>query len=458
MNVPWSECAWRRALIYGLGRSGVSAAQLLLANGVEVLGYDRRPAADLELTELNRAGGFETLSGDEPRELPPGIDGIVVSPGVPTQTPLLEAARGQRIPVVAEVELAFPFLNGPLLGITGSNGKSTTTALTGALLADAGYQVEVCGNIGRPLCSCLEGPPGRIFVAELSSFQLESVDRMRPHVAALLNFSADHLDRHGDEAAYLAAKTNIFRRQDEIDFAVLNADDPNVREIGVRARRRYFSRLGQVADGCYLEGEQVVEVGPDQESTTLFKGRDLSLTGTHNLENAMAAALLARCVGAASDTFPETLAEFRGLPHRSQRVDRVRGVLWIDDSKSTNVGATVKSVEGFPDGSIHLILGGRNKGADLSVLREPVGRKARRVYLIGEASDAMHDALNGTAPLEPCETMQRAVTAAAANARDGETVLLAPACASFDQYSGYEERGDHFQRLVNALGTGEVDG
>lgn len=454
LQVPWSREAWSRVLVYGLGLSGRAASRFLLARGVSVLGYDDRAPEELELEGLASDERFELLprGGELPR-----VEGVVVSPGVPVDRPLPAAARERGLPVIAEVELAFPFLDGPLVGITGSNGKSTTTAWTGEILRRAGRPVEVCGNIGRPLADCVEGPPGRTFVTELSSFQLEAVDTLRPRAAVLLNLSPDHLDRHAGWERYVAAKTALFARQGEGDVAVLNADDPEVAAVGERLegpRRRWFSTRARVEDGCCLaaDGERVVERAPGADEVDLFRGQDLPLPGVHNLENAMASTLLALACGVGRDELTIGLRSFSGLPHRTQKVAERGGVAWFDDSKGTNVGATARSLEGFADGSVHLILGGRNKGADPAVLAPIVARKARRLYLIGEAAEEFERALGSSAPFERCGTMERAVEEAAAAASPGESVLLSPACASFDQYTGFSARGDHFQRLVAALG------
>jgi UDP-N-acetylmuramoylalanine--D-glutamate ligase len=451
MKVPWSNRPWKKALVYGLGSSGRSAVRLLGEKGVEVVALDRRRRDELDLEDLPVTDGLQLVLGSEPEELPRGVDGVVVSPGVPLDRPLLAAARAGGVPIIGEVELGSIFLNGPLLAITGSNGKSTTTALTGALLESAGFSAEVCGNIGVPLSSRVDGPEGRVFVVELSSFQLESVATLHPKVAALLNISSDHLDRHGDFYRYLAAKIAIFKQQTDADVAVLNADDPTVRELGVAARRRFFSRLRAPDDGCYLDGETVVEVEPDGGRTELFECRDVALVGAHNLENAMAAALMARSVGADAGRFGTALATFRGLPHRMERVAEVDGIVWFDDSKGTNVGATLKSLSGLEDESVHLILGGRSKGTDFSPLASEVVRKAQRVYLIGEAAGEIAAVLPSDVAVEQCGELESAVAAAAIHARSGDLVLLSPACASFDQYSSYEERGEHFKQLVREV-------
>jgi UDP-N-acetylmuramoylalanine--D-glutamate ligase len=380
---------------------------------------------------------------------------VVVSPGVPLNRPLLAAARRRGVPVIAEVELAFPFLNGPVVAITGSNGKSTTTALTGAMLREAGFTVEVCGNIGEPLADKVAGPPGRVFVVELSSFQIEGIATFKPQAAALLNLSQDHLDRYPSMAEYGAAKKRLFQGMDADGVAVLNADDPGTVEVMTRAKRRFFSRLDPVADGCWTNGDgRVIEAPGDAE---LFHASEVPLAGVQNLENAMAAALLARAMGAEPAALRAALASFTGLPHRLQRVGERGGVTFYDDSKGTNPGATLKAIEGFADGTVHLILGGRNKDADLAALTPMVRRKARRAYLIGEAARDFERALGGAVSYEMSETLDRAVRSAAGQAQAGEAVVLSPACASFDQFRNFTHRGQVFQELVRGI-VGGPDG
>jgi UDP-N-acetylmuramoylalanine--D-glutamate ligase len=451
MSLLWGDREWRRVVVYGLGLSGRAATALLRRHGVEVLAFDARSELP-KLEELDADPGVELRLGSDPTELPMAVDGVVMSPGVPPNRALPEEARRRGIPVIGEVELGFSLLEGTVIAVTGSNGKSTTTALVGALLVASGFAVEVCGNIGEPLCDRVEGPPGRIFVVELSSFQLEGIVDFRARAAALLNLSPDHLDRHPEMSLYLAAKRRIFECQQVSDIAILNADDHRLAEVNTVSRRRTFSRLGRVEDGCWLEGDKVLEVSPSKAPAELFAVSDLSLVGPHNLENAMAACLLARAAGAGREQFAGALQEFHGLPHRMERVADHRGVLWLDDSKGTNLDATARSLEGCPDGGVHLILGGRSKGADPAELVGLIARKARRVYLVGESAAEFAAALNDAAPWETAGTLDRAVDSAAARARPGEVVLLSPACSSFDQYQNFSERGDHFQTLVHALG------
>jgi UDP-N-acetylmuramoylalanine--D-glutamate ligase len=453
MRVPWSDSEWRRVLVYGLGVSGCAAAGFLSRRGVAVLAVDDRDPAQLDLDEWSGEPGVEVAWAAELERLPQDVDGVVVSPGVPGDRPLLEAARSRSLAVIGEVELAFPYIRGAVVAITGSNGKSTTSALTGGMLEAAGKHAIVCGNFGRPLVDCVDDD-GDVFVTELSSFQLESVDTFRPRAAALLNLSPDHLDRHGTLAAYATAKAAIFTNQQASDVAVLNADDPWVVEAATGAggaRRRFFSRNGVVTDGCYLEDGIVVEVAPGEGKRALFSSSDVPVPGTHNLENAMASALLARALGARAEQLAAGLSGFRGLPHRVEKVLDRGGVVWYDDSKGTNIGATLKSLEGFADGSVHLILGGRGKGGDLAALEDVVRRKVRRLYLIGESALDFERAFGAFVEADLSESLDRAVAAAAGRAASGEVVLLSPACASFDQYDNYERRGEHFQQLVHGM-------
>ncbi len=442
-----------RVFVLGLGLSGVAATRLLRRRGIEVIASDRRAEGALALGELAQDPGVELRLSDRSGELPEGLDALVLSPGVGLDHPLVRQASSRGIPVAAEVELAYSYLEGPVVGITGSNGKSTTTAMTGALLAGAGFAVEVCGNIGRPLAAVVDGPPERVFVVELSSFQLETIVHFRPRAAALLNISPDHLDRHGDLAGYLGAKQRIFLNQLPDDVAVLNSDEPEVASSRTAARKRFFSSTsaGPSGPGCRLAGDQVIEVGESGNAELLFERGDLTLPGLHNLENAMAAALLARAVGAPAAAIAPALARFRGLPHRVERVAEAAGVVFVDDSKGTNVAATARSLEGFADGSVHVILGGRNKGADFRFLRDVVARKARCVYLIGESAAELERALAGVVACERAETLATAVSSAFAEARSGETVLLSPACASFDQFRDYIDRGRQFAALARSL-------
>lgn len=445
--MDWRTQKWRRIAVYGLGRSGQAAVALLRAHGISVLAFDENTEAKASLADLLRDPGVEFRSGDTLNRWPKDIDALVVSPGVPPHKALLTLARDGGLPVFSEVDLAIPLLGGPMLAITGSNGKSTTTALTGHLLEAAGFVVETCGNLGRPLCEVVEGPADRIFVVELSSFQLETSHQVNPRAAAWLNFAPDHLDWHGGVESYARAKEKIFRLQGPTQIAVLNADDPRTQEVKTLARRRLFSRSAMVGDGCHLQGEDVIEVSP-QGVRPLFSLADLPLQGSHNHENAMAAFLLALSLADQREAFRKGLRSFQGLAHRLSQVGDIDGISFWNDSKATNVAATLASLQGFPDHSVHLILGGRGKGEDFSQLSSHALAKTRQVYLVGEATADLDKALDPAIARRRCGDLESAVRAARESALKGEVVLLSPACASYDQYPSFTARGRHFEALV----------
>ena len=452
MKVPWSSDEWQRVVVYGMGRSGLAAAHFLRSRDVEVVAVDGRD--DVDLGELGADAGVTARFGTEPTAPDVGVDGVVLSPGVASSRPFVAAAHRAGIPVIGEVELAFPFLEGPVIGVTGSNGKSTTASLVAEMLRCAELPGVLCGNIGEPLTSKIDGAGGRIFVVELSSFQLETVKTFRARAAALVNVSPDHLDRYAGLDSYAAAKERIFERQTSDDTAVLNADDELSTRAATRveeARVRYFSRRSRVADGCWTDGNAVVESEPGTSAEEVFRIDEIRLEGTVNLENAMAATLLARALGADREHVRRGVAGFDGLAHRLVRIADLDGVCFYDDSKGTNVGATRQSLAGFADSSVHLILGGTSKGADFAPLVETVETKARCAYLIGEAAAEIAAALAGRVAIDRSDTLERAVCRAAEAARAGEAVVLSPACASFDQFANFEERGDRFQELVSEL-------
>jgi UDP-N-acetylmuramoylalanine--D-glutamate ligase len=459
MKVPWSENEWRRVAVYGMGKSGLAATRLLRARDVAVVAIDGR--RDVAMRDLEGDPMIELRLGDESSSLPAALDGMVLSPGVPASSPLVREAQRRSVPVIAEVELAYPFLDGTVVAVTGSNGKSTTATLTAAMLEESGVPAVLCGNIGEPLAAQVDGPPGRVFVVELSSFQLETVRTFRASAAALLNVTPDHLDRYPDFAAYAAAKARIFERQDASSIAILNADDPETAAIGAsveRARRRWFSLRRPVEDGCYAEGGAVVEIEAGGEARELFATNEMAMVGSHNIENAMASSLLALAAGGDRASLRRVVGRFDGLPHRTRRIRERNGVAWYDDSKGTNVGATLKSLEGFPDRSVHLILGGVGKGQDFAPLRDAVARKAKAIYLIGAAAAEIERALAGAATARRSATLERAIAEADMAATRGDVVLLSPACASFDQFTDFTHRGRRFQELVAALDDEGRDG
>jgi len=440
-----SESDRPRALVVGLGTSGVAASALLARRGYRVTANDRRNEAELAASLSRLPEGVVAALGGHPARLLDDVDLVVASPGVPWALPLLVEARRRRIETIAEVELAARVVTGvPIVGVTGSNGKSTVTTLIGEILLAAGRRAGVGGNLGTAASElALEGGWDAL-VLELSSFQLEGCTTLRPRVALLLNLSPDHLDRHPDMASYLAAKARIFACQDGSDAAVLNADDPAVRALEVPSRVSRFSLSDRRAE-AHAEGGALVLDGQ-----ALLPRAELPLLGDHNVANALAAALAADRLGVGRDAIAAGLRSFKGLPHRHRIVAESRGVRWVDDSKGTNIGATAAGLPGYPAGTIHLILGGLGKGQDFTDLRPAADGKLARVYLIGEAADEIGAALEGVAPIERCGTLEEAVRRAAALAHPGDTVLLSPACASFDQFRDYAHRGDEFARLARA--------
>ena len=435
-----------RALVVGLGVSGVAAATLLANQGWRVTVNDRSGKAELAAHLAQLPAGVQAVLGSHPAELLAATDLVVVSPGVGWDLPLLSEARRREIAVIAEVELASLSLAGtPIVGITGSNGKTTVTSLTGEIMRAAGWRTGVGGNIGTAASELALAGGWDAIVLELSSFQLEGCVTLRPRVAALLNVSPDHLDRHPTMAGYLAAKARIFARQGANDFAVINADDPALPGLAIPSRIVRFSLLDRTAEAHLAGGALVLDGEP------LVPRAELPLLGDHNVANALAAALAASRLGAPPSAIAQTLRSFKALPHRHQLVAERGGVRWVDDSKGTNIGATAAGLAGYPPGTIHLILGGLGKGQDFNELRQATEGRLARVYLIGAAAGEIAEALEGTAPIESCGLLAEAVRRAAAHARPGDTVLLSPACASFDQFANYAHRGDEFARLAREI-------
>ena len=431
-----------RVLVVGLGSSGVAAARLAAADGSEVWATDLRSESELA-TELTALGGdVRTFLGGHPDSCLDGVGLVIASPGVPADAPLLESARERGIEINTEIE--FAWLHQPqaeLVAVTGSNGKSTVTELTARMLVEAGRSTVAGGNLGTPASQLVLDGGWESWVLEVSSFQAELLTAMVPRVAVFLNLSQDHLERHPDLDTYFAAKQRLFAFQTDADTAVLNADDPMVATTRTAARKRYFSISGP-ADAS-LDGEELVLDGEP-----IMRSSGMRLSGIHNVANALAAALAAAVLGAPPAAMATALGTFDGLEHRHRTVHAEDGVRWVDDSKATNVGATLAALRGYPDDSLHLILGGQAKGQDFDVLADEVRRAVTRLYVIGQDGPAIAKTLAGTAPTEDCETLTEAVRRARHHAASGEWVLLAPACASFDQFSNYGERGDRFTDLA----------
>ncbi len=450
--MDWRGC---RVLVVGLGKSGVAAAKVLAAKGAEVTVTDIKPAEALggplgELAGLPVrvvAGHYPEVGGDR-------FDLVIQSPGVPLHIPPLAQAREAEIPIWSEIELAFAWVQGPVVAITGTNGKTTTTALTGQIFQDAGRRTVVAGNIGVPLVQeTVQAVPGTVFVVEVSSFQLECTRQFRPQVAVILNITPDHLDRHGTMEAYIQAKARIFALQQSSDWAVLNYDDPVVRSLAnqVPGRVLFFSRENQLPEGVFVrDGEITVRLG--DRDTVICRSADVRLRGAHNLENALAAVAASWVMGIAPDNIAHTLATFPGVPHRLEQVGELNGVKFINDSKATNPDAAIKALDAFTLPLV-LIAGGRNKGSDFSPFAAKIKEKVKAVVLVGEAREAIGQALAdiGFEAVYPCDTFAGAVHTAARLAEPGDVVLLSPACASWDMFNNFEERGDLFRHLVGEL-------
>lgn len=446
------EVAGKHILVVGLARSGVAAAEFLAARGARVTVNDAKPEAELKDAASLRAKGIEVVGGAHPRELFEQSDLIVVSPGVPLALEPFQLARAAGIPIIGEIELAARFLRGRLVGITGSNGKTTVTTLIGELLKDAGLPVQVGGNIGTPLISLVEtSTDDGVTVVELSSFQLEAVERLHVNAALLLNITPDHLDRYDSMADYAAAKANIFRNQTASDVAVLNADNEWSMREGEKtaARRICFSRLRELGEGIFLRGEEIIECSATGERVLLTRA-DIPLPGDHNVENVMAALAAGLACGASVDSMRQTVRNFKGVEHRLEFVAEINGVKFYNDSKATNVDAAIKCLEAFAGGVI-VILGGKDKGGDYLPLAPLVRERCEHVILIGAAADKIGAALEGTKPLHRAATMPEAVKLGLELGQPGNVVLLAPACASFDMFDNYEHRGRVFKEAVKHL-------
>lgn len=459
------ELERQRAVVVGLARSGVAAAAFLARRGARVVATDRKPARELseEALRLESMGVELELGGHRTATLA-GAALVVVSPGVPWDLPELEAARRAGVQVMAELELAFRSLHGTVAAVTGTKGKSTTTAAIGAMLRAAGRDVRVGGNIGEPLIGLVEGSTEEtVFVVEASSFQLEGTETFHPKVCVFLNLSADHLDRHPSFAAYARAKGRIFRNQGASDWAVVNADDPAVLSLARQGRGRvlgFSAAEGSPAqsepepgDFAFVEnGEARLRLAGRTES--LFALASLRLPGRHLAGDLLAAAAAARLLGAPAPAIARAVASFGGVEHVLERVAEIRGVSFFNDSKATNVEAARSALEAFA-GPVLLILGGRYKGGDFAALGPALRRRGRAVLAIGEARERVVSGLADVVPVVWCDSLREAVELAYRGAEPGDTVLLAPGCSSFDMFRDYAERGRAFKDEVLRLQSEE---
>jgi UDP-N-acetylmuramoylalanine--D-glutamate ligase len=440
----------RRVVVVGAARSGIAAAELLLRRGARVTLTDTRPSFDH--AERLRSLGVDLETGGHRSSTLEAADLIVASPGVPVEQPLLAAARARGIETIGELELASRWVKGPVIAVTGTKGKSTTTTLVGRMLGAAGRHTLVGGNIGVPLSAQVdESTPDTVHVVEVSSFQLETTTSFRPWISVWLNFAADHLDRHPSIAAYAEAKARIFANQGPGDWAVVNADDPIVMEKAghARARQVRFSTSGSIAHGFVADGEWIVKRSAAGRER-LIPVSAVELTGRHMLHNVIAAAAVADVAGVDPPAMVDALTGFRGLEHVMEPVATVHGVRFVNDSKATNVEAARRSIESF-DGPVIAIVGGQFKGGDLRELRKPLVDRGGSVVAIGEAAPLVHAALHDVVQVQDARSMVEAVRQAHSLARGTGVVVLAPACASFDWFRDYAERGRVFKEAVRVL-------
>jgi UDP-N-acetylmuramoylalanine--D-glutamate ligase len=453
MSAPPLDVAGKRVAVVGLGQSGLAAVRLLRELGAHVAVADQKPASELmdalgeRDVEVHGGGAYESALA--------GADLVVVSPGVPMALDPLRRARASGARMIGELELAARHLTGKVIAVTGTNGKSTTVTWIGELMRAAGFEPFVGGNLGTPLAeaalAALRGRRWDFLVVEVSSFQLETIETFHPWIGAILNVTPDHLDRYPSMEAYAAAKFRLLENQTAEDYVVLNADDPWLARSAVRSRGRrvLFSRRGPVEPGVFLDGEVIVST-VDGAREDLCRVRDLHVRGVHNIENAMAAAAVAALAGCPIEVIGRGLPAFRGLEHVMEVVRVVRGVTYINDSKGTNVDATIKALESV-ETPVVLIAGGREKGGEYPGLGAAGGGRAQRVILLGEARPHLRRALEGVCPISEVESLDEAIREAAASTVPGDTVLLSPACASFDMFTDYKDRGRQFKERVHGL-------
>jgi UDP-N-acetylmuramoylalanine--D-glutamate ligase len=449
----------KRVLVVGLGKSGVASALFLKSRGACVTVSDTKPEAELrdEILLLLEHGITVETGGHGDRTFREQ-DLIIVSPGVPVDAPQLVQARtlGESVVVMGEIELASQFLPGSIVAITGANGKTTTTSLAGEIVAAGKFSTLVGGNIGTPAISLVDqGGPATWIVLEVSSFQLETIVRFRPRIAVILNITPDHLDRHKTFANYVNAKARVFENQGQDDFTVLNTDDPTTAGLADRTRAQlfWFSRKKEIEKGTFVRGARIYYRDGHSEQE-IMPVAEVPLKGAHNLENVLAAVSIGMLAGCQPEQVRQAVRIFKAVEHRLEFVVRFAGVDYYNDSKATNVDATIKALEAFPADDrphLHLILGGKDKGSDYTVFNDLLRQRVKRVYTIGAAAAKIESQIQGAAEIEHAETLENAVRRASESAVPGDVVLLAPACASFDQFQSYEHRGRVFKETVHSL-------
>jgi UDP-N-acetylmuramoylalanine--D-glutamate ligase len=435
--------------VIGLGRSGIAVANFLVKKGARVIVFEQHPREEMRASMIalqpEVSIQFGSCTPDE------NSDCIVLSPGVDIHSEFLDSARHQGVEIISELELAFRFSSSPIIAVTGTNGKSTCTTLIGKIFQEAQKNILVGGNIGTPFISLIEKKPADQIVLEVSSFQLEAIDRFHPQVAIVLNITPDHLDRHGDMAHYTQLKEKIATNQSPEDVLVLNQDDPATRDLAKDKppRRIFFSTTREVEQGACIINNKIVTRLEGKEQTVCEVG-DLQKNMAWQLETVLAATIVATLMGIDAKSIASSIRSFGGLEHRMEWVRNFRGIDFVNDSKGTNIGAVRRSLENFTRPVI-LIAGGRDKDSDFSELKNIMKAKVKHLVLIGEARSKFKSVLNGSFKYEEADSMNDAVQLACANAASGDVVLLSPACSSFDMFKSYEDRGDQFKKIVRDL-------
>lgn len=446
------ELKGKKILVVGAGKSGLAVSRFLAGKGaLAVLTDAKKPEyPGGELARLAEAGVVLVLGG-YPEVERENFDMVVMSPGVPLTEEPARSARSRGITLIGELELAYSFARAPIVAITGTNGKTTTTTLVGEIFKKSGRDTLVGGNIGLPLVAEVERyGPDSVIVAEVSSFQLETIASFKPRVAVILNITPDHLDRHGDMEGYITAKARIFANQDLGDYTVLNYDDPLTARLGEKTGGRavYFSRLRVLESGVYVKSGRIVTKIDSQEEVVCGIN-EIGIPGTHNLENALAAVAAAKAAGIGNHVIAKGLKEFKGVSHRLEFVAEINGVKYINDSKGTNPDASIKALEAYSEPVI-LIAGGKNKGSDFGQFAGVIKERARALVVLGQSAELIAEAARarGFVNIQKAADFQEAVTLAHRSARPGEIVLLSPACASWDMFKSFEERGNLFKEIV----------
>lgn len=443
----------KKFLVVGAGISGIKSALFLKKNGGDVFVNDNKPLDNLKNeAKILEENSIPFYFGGHKEEFFLDKDCIIVSPGVPHNTDLFNKARKKGIEIIGEMELASRFISTPIIAITGTNGKTTTTTLIGEILKNAGKNVFVGGNIGNPLIEYADDDSKDLVVLEVSSFQLETISHFHPYGAILLNITPDHLDRYDGMEGYAEAKMRIFENQETFDFAVINEDDFWIKKYkyGILSEVFSFSVKNEVKRGAFYKDNKIILRHPLLSNEEIILAKDIALKGLHNMENVMASVITALELGIDLESIKQTLKRFSGLHHRVEFVDEINGVKFYNDSKGTNVGATEKALAGFND-KVVLILGGRDKGGDYTFLNDEIRRIVKKIIAIGEAKDKIYQQLKDIIPVIKEESFESAIRTAYKNAEEGEIVLLSPACSSFDMFSSYVERGNKFVEIVKKM-------